>query len=258
MTESAFSLADKSLVAPLAFLAFFVLERLRPAAPWPADKGRLPRNIAFGAIALAASALAAASISAFAATRGAWLRPDGYELAFLALDLVVLDLWTYALHRAYHRVPALWRLHLAHHLDRHLDTTSTLRFHVGEIVFSAAARAPLVIALAIPVSHLVLFEAILFVVASFQHSNIRIPQAIERVLSWVIVTPSIHWVHHHVDQKDRDANYASVLSVWDRLFSTASATKRTPSLIVGVDPAVEDRSVLGLVLAPLVGVGKKI
>jgi sterol desaturase/sphingolipid hydroxylase (fatty acid hydroxylase superfamily) len=257
MTEPAFSLADKTTIAPLVFVALFVLERLRPAVAWPADKGRLTRNFIFGGIALAASAAFAVAIAVFAASRPLWTRPEDATLAFLALDLVVLDLWTYGLHRAYHVAPALWRLHLPHHLDRHLDTTSTLRFHVGEVLFSALARVPVVIALAIPLAHLALFEAILFVSATFQHSNVRLPPRLERLLSVLIVTPSIHWVHHHVAAADRNSNYASVFSVWDRLFGTASATVRTPALAIGFDRDVEDRSVLGLVLAPMIGIRNK-
>jgi sterol desaturase/sphingolipid hydroxylase (fatty acid hydroxylase superfamily) len=71
--------------------------------------------------------------------------------------------------------------------------------------------------------------------ALFHHSNIAINPSIERALSWVIVTPSIHWVHHHAKRVDTDANYAAILSIWDRLFGSRSSYERVPEMVVGVE-----------------------
>ena len=75
----------------------------------------------------------------------------------------------------------------------------------------------------------------------FHHSNLRIPTVIESRLSKVIVTPSLHWVHHHAVRKDTDSNYSTIFSFWDRLFSTRSKTERTPDMDIGVEGEGEQR-----------------
>src|SRR5690606_10835760 len=75
----------------------------------------------------------------------------------------------------------------------------------------------------------------LLIAAIFHHSNLRLPPRLERALSRVVVTPSIHWVHHHARRADTDSNYATVLSVWDRLFASRSRTQRRPDMRIGVE-----------------------
>jgi sterol desaturase/sphingolipid hydroxylase (fatty acid hydroxylase superfamily) len=166
-------------------------------------------------------------------------------------QLVALDLWAYATHRAYHRVPLLWRFHAPHHFDEHLNVTSAFRFHIGEIMISGALRLVPALCLGISVETLLLFEAILLGAAAFHHSNVKLPVAFERALSWVIVTPSLHWVHHHNIRADTDSNYAAILSLWDRLFGSKSKTERTPTMTIGVE-AQSDRGVLSLLAYPFV------
>ena len=83
----------------------------------------------------------------------------------------------------------------------------------------------------------------------FHHSNLRLPPRFERALSFLIVTPSIHWVHHHAIRRDTDSNYASLLSVWDRLFGSRSATVRTPEMPIGTQ-GLKDRGIAGLLARP--------
>jgi sterol desaturase/sphingolipid hydroxylase (fatty acid hydroxylase superfamily) len=143
----------------------------------------------------------------------------------------------------------MWRLHAPHHLDEHLDTTSAARFHPFEIVLSALFRMPLIVLLAIPLSHVLIFDALLFAAAVFHHSNLRLPTGAERAISRVLVTPSIHWVHHHARRADTDSNYGGVFSFWDPLFGTRSKTPRAPDMKIGVE-GLSDRSLLRLFLAP--------
>ena len=121
--------------------------------------------------------------------------------------------------------------------------TTAVRFHPGEVLLSALARAPAVALLAPPLQSVLLFEALALAAAAFHHSNIRLAPAAERGLSRWIVTPGIHWVHHRDRRADTDSNYATILSVWDRLFGSRSPTARTPEMTLGVEGADE----LGLV-----------
>ena len=238
------------------FGAFFVAERIAAASPSRGGASRLFRNFGLWALTVIASPLIVLPLAAFAAEHALWTRPSWLGgVASVFLSLVLLDLWTYFLHRAYHEAPLLWRLHSVHHFDRHLDASSAVRFHVGETALSAVLRIVPILALAIPFWHVVLFETLLLASAIFHHSNVRLPPRVEASLSRVIVTPSIHWVHHHATPADTNSNYAALLSLWDRLFGTRSATKRASEMEIGVE-GVEDRSLLWLILSPFMRIGR--
>ncbi len=150
------------------------------------------------------------------------------------LGFLLLDLGFYYWHIANHRIPFLWRFHVVHHLDRRLDTTTALRFHFGEVFFSAVLRGCVIAAFGIAIPTVLAFEALVLAVTLFHHSNIRVPDGLDRRLSLLIVTPSIHWVHHHAVRADTDSNYATVLSVWDRLFGSRSHQRRDDAEPIGV------------------------
>lgn len=214
-------------------IGLLVLERIIPATAWPDDPRRVMRNLGFGMIALVASPLIQWATQSVMSDVAPLLKTH-----FL-VQLLILDLWAYALHRAYHRIPLMWRLHSVHHFDAHLDVTSAVRFHLGEIFWSSVLRLIPLTLFGISLEINLLYGAILSGCAMFHHSNLRLPPLFERTLSWVIVTPSIHWVHHHAVQRDTDANYASILSVWDWVFASRSPTLRTPGIVIGVEGAGE-------------------
>ena len=66
----------------------------------------------------------------------------------------------------------------------------------------------------------VLFEIILNGTAMFNHSNLRLPMWLDRVLRLILVTPDMHRVHHSVHRDEHDSNYGFSLSIWDRMFGT--------------------------------------
>ena len=240
-------------VLVLAWLAFvFLAERLVPAAPRPRSDGwrRLGRNFVLWGLDSGFSVLLILPVTLWAASHALAWRPRWWSGGSgLVLDLLLLDALIYGWHRLNHRLPLLWRFHSVHHLDRFLDSSTALRFHFGEVVLSALARASIIIILALPLSSVLVFETLVLAAAIFHHSNLRLPAGFERVLSRLIVTPAIHWVHHHRRQADTDANYATVLSVWDLLFRSRSPTRRSAALEIGVEGR-EELAVLGLLAAP--------
>ncbi len=232
----------------------FLAERLRPAAPPPEapdGRGRLVRNLGIWAATSLVSLLLVAPLTLWAAGLALDWRPAWWSgLAGLLLDLLVLDCLIYWWHRANHVVPFLWRFHQVHHLDRTLDTTTALRFHPGEVLLSAVARAGIILLLGFPLASVVLFETLVLLAALFHHSNLRLPAGLERALSRVVVTPSIHWVHHHALRRDTDSNYATILSLWDRLFGSRSRMAREPAMTIGVE-GCNDRPLLQLFALPV-------
>ena len=242
-------------MAVLLWLAVvFAAERLAPAAPFPIKAvrpgARLLGNGVLWMINAALSVAVVVPVTAWAAGAAPQWRPLWWSgWGGLALDLLILDGLIYWWHRANHRAPFLWRFHSVHHLDRTLDSTTALRFPFGEVAISAAARAAVVLALAIPLASVLAFETLVLIATIFHHSNLRLPPGLERALSRAVVTPSIHWVHHHRTRSDTDSNYSTVLSIWDPLFRSRSKTRRTPDLEIGVEGR-EELGVLGLVAAP--------
>lgn len=243
-------IANKTLIGGGVFAGLFIAERVFAAATPPEGRARLVRNGALWLLLLALSPLIVLKLTTLAADHPLWTRPGPLTGgAALAIDIVLLDLWTYWLHRAYHEIGFLRRFHRVHHRDEHLDTTSAVRFHPGEVALSALLRMAPIILLAIPFSHVVVFETALLAASLFHHSNVRLAAAIERALSRVIVTPSIHWVHHHRTPADTNSNYAAIFSLWDPIFGTRSTTPRTPGMEIGL-AGVADESAIRLLLAP--------
>lgn len=146
-----------------------------------------------------------------------WLR--------ICLEILTLDLIIYLLHRAYHRVPLLWKFHEVHHTDLDLDVTSASRFHTGEIVISGLAKLASIAALGNSPMGLVTFETIMLLAAQFEHSNIRLPKRLDRFLWYTFVPPSMHRIHHNPERQDMDSNYGTIITAWDRLFGTLNRRK---------------------------------
>src|SRR5262249_37029260 len=210
MAESVQALVAWKVAIVLGWLALvFVGERLlpavRPERGWFGDAPRLMRNVGIWAVTSAVALAIVLPISAWASAHPMWPRPSWMAgWTGLAIDLVALDLWIYWWHRANHEVPLLWRFHEVHHRDRFLDVTTQIRFLLGEVAISAPVRAVVIVALAVPLSSVIVFEILLQLGTMFHHSNLRLAPWLERALARVVVTPSIHWVHHHRVQSDTD------------------------------------------------------
>ena len=249
----------KTLLVASWLVLLFAAERLLPAAlPDPEAAAldgrfgwrRLSRNLGLWAINGGLSVLIILPVSAWAASVALQWRPDWWSGSLgLALDIVILDFWIYLWHRANHSIPFLWRFHEVHHLDRFLDVTTSVRFHFGEVLLSAALRGALIFALGMPIESIIVFEIIVLAAAAFQHANLRLPHRLEKALSMVVITPSIHWVHHRRRQQETDSNYGVLFSVWDRVMGTLSPTPRTLDMPIGVQER-EERGFAGLIVRP--------
>ncbi len=141
-------------------------------------------------------------------------------LLSVVIAVVVLDLVIYLQHVMVHAVPVLWRLHRVHHADPDFDVTTGLRFHPLEILLSMLIKYTTILVLGPPVLAVILFEILLNTMAMFNHGNVRIPGAVDRVLRLFVVTPDMHRVHHSVEDDETNSNFGFSLSCWDRLFGT--------------------------------------
>jgi sterol desaturase/sphingolipid hydroxylase (fatty acid hydroxylase superfamily) len=169
--------------------------------------------------------LGAIGAAAWAAARGTGLLhqvdwPVALEAvaAFFALDLLI-----YWQHRLMHAVPGLWRLHRMHHSDVEFDATTALRFHPAEILLSLLLKMGAVALLGAPFLAVLLFEMALNAGAMFNHANLRLPPALDRILRLVVVTPDMHRVHHSTQRREHDRNFGFTVPWWDWLFRSYTA-----------------------------------
>jgi len=161
-----------------------------------------------------------------------WAEDNGYgllnnidisPLLATVLTVIVLDMIIYWQHRLFHVVPMFWRLHQVHHADRDIDVSTGLRFHPIEILISMLIKFAAVIALGAPAAAVVLFEVILNGMAMFNHGNIRLPKALDRLIRLLFVTPDMHRVHHSIFKHETNSNYGFNLSIWDKIFGSYHA-----------------------------------
>ena len=235
------NLGALTVAVAVAGLLLFLAERRWPLRhPRAALLARLAVNVL-----LAATALAAAAVLVRPFTRHLLGLPEEERFGLIplagaagwpaaALGFLLLDLTFYWWHRANHRVPLLWRFHNVHHLDPDLDVTTALRFHFGEIALSAVFRVAQVVVLGVGPWTFWIYEACLQVATLFHHSNLRLPIALERPLSRVLVTPRMHGIHHSQVEAEANANYGVVLPWWDRLHRTLRLNVPQRLVVIGV------------------------
>ncbi len=165
---------------------------------------------------------AAIGVAGFAAENG-WGLLNYYEVPFVVAVLtsvIAMDFIIYLQHVMVHAVPVLWRLHRVHHADPDIDVTTGARFHTIEIILSMLIKFATIVVLGPPVVAVVVFEVVLNATAMFNHSNVRLPRALDRVLRLFVVTPDMHRVHHSVEDDEANSNFGFNLPWWDRLFGT--------------------------------------
>jgi len=171
---------------------------------------------------------------------GALGMPLGWAIV---LAVAVLDFAIYLQHVMFHAVPVLWRLHRMHHADLDIDVTTGARFHPVEILISIVIKMGVVAALGAPAVAVLIFEVLLNVTSMFNHSNLRLPAAVDRVVRWLLVTPDMHRVHHSAIRRETDSNFGFNLPWWDRLCGTyrAQPEKGHDGMTIGLayfrDPA---------------------
>lgn len=134
----------------------------------------------------------------------------------LALDLV----GAWLAHWTQHKVTFLWRFHLIHHSDVHMDTTTANRHHPGESVVRFIFTTLAILLTGAPMWLVFLYQALSVLLSQFNHANIELPRWANRVLGLFIVTPNMHHVHHHYVLPVTNTNYGNIFPYWDWLFGT--------------------------------------
>lgn len=169
----------------------------------------------------------------------------------ILIGLLFLDFFgAWLAHYVQHKVKPLWMLHLIHHTDNHVDTTTANRHHPGESVIRFIFTTFGVLILGTPIGIVLLYQSLSVLFSQFNHANIRLPKKLDIILSYIIVSPDMHKVHHHLKLPYTDSNYGNIFSVWDRLLGTFSKMKNE-EISYGIDtyPDVDSNSKIGKLLS---------
>lgn len=164
--------------------------------------------------------LAAIAIYAQNNHLGVWNQISITHWLSIPISVLVFDCLIYWQHRLFHRVPMFWRIHRVHHADPHLDASTGLRFHPLEIALSLVVKIAAVVLLGAPLLAILIFEVLLNATSIFNHSNIKLPARVEKLLRVFIVTQAMHRIHHSQVVSETDSNFGFNLSIWDRLFGS--------------------------------------
>jgi len=202
---------------------------------WPVNLGLAVFNMVLMRITIGGLAYSAALI---AGENGygllnMWQLPD---VVRIISTLLVLDFAIYGQHIVMHKWPLMWRLHKIHHSDLEFDATTAVRFHPLEILLSMLYKAVCIVLIGAHPGAVIAFEVILNAAATFNHSNIAIPEAIDKKLRWLLITPDMHRIHHSAEPAETDSNYGFSISWWDRLCKTYTAEPKLPqtTLTIGL------------------------
>ncbi|MDI9863259.1 sterol desaturase family protein [Flectobacillus sp. DC10W] len=181
-----------------------------------------------------------------------WL-PKMPSWIYAILGLLILDLiGAWFVHWLEHKVKWMWKFHIIHHSDMQVDTTTANRHHPGESAFRFVFTTIAVVMTGAPMWIVMMYQSISVMLSQFNHANISLPTRLNKVLSWFIVTPDMHHVHHHYVQPYTDSNYGNIFSVWDHLFGSFSF-KNPKDIVYGVDTqmdATKNESIASLLKMP--------
>ena len=148
----------------------------------------------------------------------------------LFLDLI----GAYLPHWLEHKIKPLWMIHLVHHSDHHVDTTTANRHHPFESLIRFTFTLFGVFLIGANIGIVMLYQSLSLISTQFNHANIKLPKKVDLFLSYLFVSPDMHKTHHHYRLPYTDSNFGNIFSIWDRLFGTYRVFNRE-KLVYGVD-----------------------
>ncbi|WP_299386644.1 sterol desaturase family protein [uncultured Lacinutrix sp.] len=174
-----------------------------------------------------------------------WLPEIPFWL-YVTLGVLLLDfVGAYLAHYTEHKIGVLWMVHLVHHSDHEVDTTSANRHHPLESIIRFIFTLAGVFIIGAPIGIVMLYQSMSLIFTQFTHANIKMPRQLDKLLSYIIVSPDMHKVHHHYKLPYTDSNYGNIFSIWDRIFGTYMHLDRA-KIVYGVDtfPNAEENASL--------------
>jgi sterol desaturase/sphingolipid hydroxylase (fatty acid hydroxylase superfamily) len=245
----------KLVVVMIAIVSLLLLEYKLPFFPFQNSlRTRITNNFELGAINSIVSSLMTIVIA-----RSAILdRPHLGILSMMQSPVVagiiavlILDLYMYFWHRIMHWLPLAWSFHRVHHTDRSMNVSTAYRFHPIEIISSSIPKLGIIWWLGIPSNFVLIYELVFTVIVALHHSNIRLPESLDRRLASVILTPNYHRIHHSQIVTETNSNYGSVLIWWDRIFGTYYPRVDIINIQLGVSDESRDLNIWQSLILPI-------
>lgn len=252
-----FALEPVQIVAITLFVAIVLFEALLPFREYRHRLRHVGKNGVFAVCNTVVLTLFGATLNVAAFV---WIAENHigllnqFEMPFWLAALIasiLFDAWLYVWHRLNHVLPFFWRFHQVHHSDLEMDFSTALRFHPGEILFSSIVNIAVFAILGISIEYLVIYKIVFNINVLWHHSNVALSEKWDRLLRAVLVSPSMHRVHHSMKAKETNSNYSSVLSIWDRLFGSYRFSD-PKKIVFGLDydREVEDQTIARLLSRP--------
>ncbi len=241
-------------------LLFWIIEGAIPLLPLRYKKNKLRHagvNFVFTVIHL----IIHTGIAVLIVMLSDWCLQNGFGLVHwlkagvimtIVIGVLALDFSIWLVHWVLHKVPLLWRFHIIHHSDTNVDVTTGLRHHPGDSLLRGVFFILFIFISGAPMYSVMIYQTLVVVATAFIHANIRLPQKVDTALSYILVSPNMHKVHHHWKQPYTDSNYGTVFSFWDRLLGTFMKLD-IKEIRYGLDryyPGEKDEDVISLLKKP--------
>lgn len=169
-----------------------------------------------------------------------WL-PEMPLWLYVILGVILLDFFgAYLAHFVEHKIKPLWMIHLVHHTDHKVDTTTANRHHPLESVIRFAFTLFGIFVVGAPIAIVMIYQSISLIFTQFTHANLKMNKRIDKVLSYFIISPDMHKIHHHNMLPYTDSNYGNIFSIWDRIFGTYLYLDRE-KIVYGVDTFPDEK-----------------
>ena len=173
-------------------------------------------------------------------------------LMTVIIAVLALDFSSWLVHLIMHKNKFLWRFHLIHHSDTNVDVTTGLRHHPGDSLLRGIFFMLLILISGAPMYSVMIYQTLVVLATAFTHANISLPKGVDKAVSYLLISPNMHKVHHHWKQPYTDSNYGAVFSFWDRLLRTFTFLD-TKDLRYGLDryfPEEKDEDIVTLLVKP--------
>jgi len=181
-----------------------------------------------------------------------WTHSNTSIFLSIVIAVLALDFSSWLVHWVMHKVKPLWGFHLVHHTDNTVDVTTGLRHHPGDSIFRGIFFLLLIFVSGAPMYGVMIYQTLVVLATAFTHANISLPKPVDKIISYILISPNMHKVHHHWKQPYTDSNYGGVFSIWDRLFGTYT-TLDPKEIRYGLDryyPNEKDEDLVALLKKP--------
>ena len=181
-----------------------------------------------------------------------WTHSNTSIFLSIVIAVLALDFSSWLVHWVMHKVKPLWGFHLVHHTDNTVDVTTGLRHHPGDSIFRGIFFLLLIFVSGAPMYGVMIYQTLVVLATAFTHANISLPKPVDKIISYILISPNMHKVHHHWKQPYTDSNYGAVFSIWDRLFGTYK-TLDPKEIRYGLDryyPNEKDEDLVALLKKP--------